>query len=127
MGGQWVPIHMLSVRTGAFLVRSISNRRNGNGWFGQTALAVRFLTERKYIKKKDVDTKTLPFLVKRTPSGNLPVYTHCTERGKKVTRVRHVFGDAEHLAAEIEKICDSRPARIGKGGRKAVEVMGSHT
>ena len=57
-----------------------------------------------------MDTKPLPFLVKRTPSGNLPIYVHSTQKGLKVTRVRHVFGDAEHLAAEVERLCGVGPA-----------------
>eukprot|EP00927_Polykrikos_kofoidii_P059436 TRINITY_DN5458_c0_g1_i2.p1 TRINITY_DN5458_c0_g1~~TRINITY_DN5458_c0_g1_i2.p1 ORF type:complete len:158 (+),score=24.71 TRINITY_DN5458_c0_g1_i2:36-509(+) len=86
---------------------------------------VRFKCERKFVKKKNVDTKSLPFLVKRTPSGNLPVYVHATKKGDKITRVRGVFGDAEHLAGEIGRVCEAN-ARIGVGGRKAVEIPGIH-
>ena len=119
---------------------------------------------------QDADTKSLPFLVRRTPSGNLPVYAHFTRKGEKFTRVRRVLGDAEHLAGEVGRprvgrgggpkipparvwsptgsqsghtdvsgstvtcwgshrlplrLCECT-ARVGKGGRKAVEVMGAH-
>eukprot|EP00933_Yihiella_yeosuensis_P057271 TRINITY_DN56958_c0_g1_i1.p1 TRINITY_DN56958_c0_g1~~TRINITY_DN56958_c0_g1_i1.p1 ORF type:complete len:130 (-),score=21.44 TRINITY_DN56958_c0_g1_i1:64-453(-) len=87
--------------------------------------ALRLVCERRYLKKQGVDTKTLPFLVKRTPSGNLPVYVENTEKGGKFTRVRRVFGDAEHLAGEVGRLCGAI-ARVGKGGRKAVEVPGVH-
>mmetsp|Transcript_105907 Transcript_105907/g.341652 ORF Transcript_105907/g.341652 Transcript_105907/m.341652 type:complete len:130 (+) Transcript_105907:103-492(+) len=88
-------------------------------------LTLRGLCERKYMQRKDVDTKNLPFLVNRTPSGNLPVYVQSTQKGGKITRVRKVFGDAEHLAAEVGRLCGAG-ARVGKGGRKAVEVPGVH-
>mmetsp|Transcript_27854 Transcript_27854/g.56344 ORF Transcript_27854/g.56344 Transcript_27854/m.56344 type:complete len:123 (-) Transcript_27854:142-510(-) len=88
-------------------------------------LSRRGLCERRYLKKNGVDTKNLPFLVRRTPSGNLPVYVDVTEAGKKITRVRKVFGDAEHLAAEVGRLCEGT-ARVGKGGRKAVEIPGQH-
>eukprot|EP00434_Breviolum_minutum_P024907 symbB.v1.2.021997.t1/scaffold1933.1/size95709/6 len=61
----------------------------------------------------------------RTPSGNLPVYVEPTQKGEKFTRIRRVFGDAEHLAKEVSRLCNSS-ARVGRGGRKAVEVMGIH-
>eukprot|EP00929_Paragymnodinium_shiwhaense_P046635 TRINITY_DN23738_c0_g1_i2.p1 TRINITY_DN23738_c0_g1~~TRINITY_DN23738_c0_g1_i2.p1 ORF type:complete len:135 (-),score=15.83 TRINITY_DN23738_c0_g1_i2:394-798(-) len=86
---------------------------------------VRAIFEGKYRQKEDMDTKSLPFLVYRTPSGNLPVYVHSTSKGGKKTRVRRVFGDAEHLAGEIGRLCGT-DARVGTGGRKAVEVHGVH-
>lgn len=70
---------------------------------------------------QEVDTKNLPFLVHRTVSGNLPVYVEPTKRGEKFTRVRRVFGDAEHLARELSRLCGAE-ARVGRGGRKAVEA-----
>mmetsp|Transcript_5778 Transcript_5778/g.10342 ORF Transcript_5778/g.10342 Transcript_5778/m.10342 type:complete len:118 (+) Transcript_5778:27-380(+) len=85
----------------------------------------RWVFERKYRKKEGVDTKMLPFLVHRTPSGNLPVYVEPTQKGEKFTRIRRVFGDAEHLAREVSRLCGST-ARVGHGGRKAVEVLGVH-
>ncbi|CAK8989057.1 unnamed protein product [Durusdinium trenchii] len=81
----------------------------------------RGVCERKYRKKEGVDTKTLPFLVHRTPSGNLPVYVEPTQKGEKFTRIRRVFGDAEHLAQEVSRICNSS-ARVGRAARKTVEA-----
>ncbi|CAL1153807.1 unnamed protein product [Cladocopium goreaui] len=86
---------------------------------------VRRVCERRYQKKQGVDTKNLPFLVHRTPSGNLPVYVEPTQKGEKFTRIRRVFGDAQHLANEVSRLCESS-ARVGRGGRKAVEVLGVH-
>eukprot|EP00747_Dinoflagellata_sp_TGD_P024777 gnl/TRDRNA2_/TRDRNA2_130786_c1_seq3.p1 gnl/TRDRNA2_/TRDRNA2_130786_c1~~gnl/TRDRNA2_/TRDRNA2_130786_c1_seq3.p1 ORF type:complete len:134 (+),score=21.63 gnl/TRDRNA2_/TRDRNA2_130786_c1_seq3:172-573(+) len=88
--------------------------------------ATRSLFDRKYAKRKDVDTKSLPFLVHRTPSGNLPVYMHLTAKGSRVTRVRKVFGDAEHLAGEVGRLCGAVGRVKSNPGRKAVEVPGEH-
>mmetsp|Transcript_4088 Transcript_4088/g.6940 ORF Transcript_4088/g.6940 Transcript_4088/m.6940 type:complete len:126 (+) Transcript_4088:59-436(+) len=92
-------------------------------WAGVQA---RGLVERSFKQRQGVDTKNLPFLVRRSPSGNLPVYVHVTGKGQKVTRVRKVFGDAEHLAEEVGRICGDK-ARVRQGIRKAVEVVGDHT
>ncbi|CAJ1435968.1 unnamed protein product [Effrenium voratum] len=98
--------------------------------------------------QQGVDTKNLPFLVHRriglddrcrlqtshfhfilpvavTSSGNLPVYVEPTQKGEKFTRIRRVFGDAEHLAREVGRLCDSS-ARPSRGTRKGVEVLGVH-
>ncbi|CAE8593161.1 unnamed protein product, partial [Polarella glacialis] len=85
----------------------------------------RWVCERRFLRKEGTDTKTLPFLVRRTPSGNLPVYVEPSQKGLKFTRVRRVFGDAEHLANEVSRLCGAE-ARVGRGGRKAVEVPGAH-
>jgi len=87
--------------------------------------SVRGLYERGYEKKQGADTKNLPFLVRRTPSGNLPVYVHVTQDGGQKTRVRHVFGDAEHLAGEVGKLCGA-VARVTSGRKKSVELRGAH-
>merc|ERR1712194_271702 len=95
----------------------------GQGWANCSSpaplcrsFARRWVCERQWGLKKDVDTKNLPFLVRRTPSGNLPVYVQSTQKGDKITRVRRVFGDAEHLAGEVGRLCGEK-ARLGRGGR----------
>mmetsp|Transcript_49860 Transcript_49860/g.112230 ORF Transcript_49860/g.112230 Transcript_49860/m.112230 type:complete len:123 (-) Transcript_49860:225-593(-) len=86
----------------------------------------RGVVELSFKQKQGVDTKNLPFLVRRSPSGNLPVYIHITQKGERVTRVRKVFGDAEHLAQEVGRLCGTE-ARVRQGTRKTVEVIGTHT
>ncbi|CAE7382434.1 img2 [Symbiodinium natans] len=85
----------------------------------------RWVFERRYRQKEEMDTKNLPFLVHRTPSGNLPVYVEPTQKGEKFTRIRRVYGDAEHLAREVGRLCDAS-ARVGRGSRKSVDVLGVH-
>merc|ERR1712032_873255 len=92
---------------------------------GPLRILARGVCERKYMKKKGMDTKSLPFLVERTPSGNLPIYVKTTLGAAKFTLVRRIFGDVEHIAEEIRKLCDSEVRGV-KGGRKAVKVLGDH-
>lgn len=87
--------------------------------------STRHVCERKWLQRKGVDTKNLPFLVYRTPSGNLPVYHLPTLKGETVTRVGKVFGDAEHLAAEIGRLCSTK-ARVHTSSRKSVQLKGDH-
>merc|ERR1712032_1570344 len=92
---------------------------------GPSRILARGVCDRKYMKKKGVDTKSLPFLVERTKSGNLPVYVKDTLGGMKFTLVRGIFGDVEHIAEEVRQLCTDK-VRVAKGGRKTVRVLGDH-
>ncbi|CAI2383128.1 unnamed protein product [Moneuplotes crassus] len=66
----------------------------------------------------------VPFEVKRTFNGNLPVYTKFTHDGnRKLTVVRHLYGDVDSFKEELAKICSNHEI-FEKVGR--VEVKGLH-
>ena len=85
----------------------------------------RYIFEVKYKPKKDADSSKVPYQVKRTPSGNLPVYFE-TGLWTKNTVVRHVAGNASVLKGELEQIL-SLNLRMQKGMRGHVlRIPGNH-
>ncbi|CAD7933320.1 unnamed protein product [Amoebophrya sp. A25] len=64
-----------------------------------------------------------PYIVRRTPSGNLPVYTEpCSNGGKLGTykmRIQRVFGDQQSLVGDIFAACLKAPsATVGTSGKR---------
>ena len=69
-------------------------------------------------------SEEVPFEVKRTHNGNLPVYNKFTHDGnRKLTVVRHLYGDVDAFKEELAKICSNNDI-FEKIGR--VEVKGLH-
>ena len=78
----------------------------------------------KYKPKRETDCSKIPYQIRRTPSGNLPVYF---EKGinYKWTLVRHVNGNANVLADELQQILSLR-CRVADAVRgKIVRVPGN--
>ncbi len=85
--------------------------------FAQFRSKVEYKYRRKSTESRKVTQErihNLPYTVKRTPSGNLPVYTRMSQRkapgeetyaavGQIVTRVQHVCGDLQYLVDDLEK------------------------
>ena len=66
----------------------------------------------------------VPFEVKRTANGNLPVYTKFTNNGmRKLTVIRHLYGDIDSFKEELAKIVSNQDI-FEKTGR--IEVKGLH-
>eukprot|EP00746_Dinoflagellata_sp_MGD_P051778 gnl/MRDRNA2_/MRDRNA2_230275_c0_seq1.p1 gnl/MRDRNA2_/MRDRNA2_230275_c0~~gnl/MRDRNA2_/MRDRNA2_230275_c0_seq1.p1 ORF type:complete len:127 (+),score=9.44 gnl/MRDRNA2_/MRDRNA2_230275_c0_seq1:36-416(+) len=90
------------------------------------SFGLRLLHEYKFRPQKDVDTTRLPFKIRRTPSGNLPIYVRQGPAGP-ITTIKKVFGDKDALAAEVSRICTSeRTVRkaVAVPDRKEVEIDG---
>ncbi|CAH3196417.1 unnamed protein product [Porites evermanni] len=70
----------------------------------------------------ETSEKTLGFFVQRTKKGKLPISYENRAKGKKVTVIANVSGDANILLQELKK-------KIGAGGvvrGETVELQGDH-
>ena len=74
------------------------------------------------VKQGETSEKTLGFFVQRTKKGKLPISYENRAKGKKVTVIANVSGDANILLQELKK-------KIGTGGfvrGETVELQGDH-
>ena len=74
------------------------------------------------LKQGETSEKTLGFFVQRTKKGKLPISYENRAKGKKVTVIANVSGDANILLQELKK-------KIGVGGvvrGETVELQGDH-
>ena len=74
------------------------------------------------VKQGETSEKTLGFFVQRTKKGKLPISYENRAKGKKVTVIANVSGDANILLQELKK-------KIGAGGfvrGETVELQGDH-
>ena len=74
------------------------------------------------LKQGETSEKTLGFFVQRTKKGKLPISYENRAKGKKVTVIANVSGDANILLQELKK-------KIGTGGvvrGETVELQGDH-
>lgn len=74
------------------------------------------------LKQGETSEKTLGFFVQRTKKGKLPISYENRAKGKKVTAIANVSGDANILLQELKK-------KIGVGGvvrGETVELQGDH-
>eukprot|EP00397_Hematodinium_sp_SG-2012_P070836 GEMP01133990.1.p1 GENE.GEMP01133990.1~~GEMP01133990.1.p1 ORF type:complete len:100 (+),score=8.97 GEMP01133990.1:62-361(+) len=84
---------------------------------------VRTLIDRPLIQKRDMDLSQIPYKVKRSPSGNLPVYIKLKQGGlKTVTVVRHILGDFDFLAKELEAVCQAKVKPLRKVRSMHIEI-----
>ncbi|KAF4740384.1 hypothetical protein FOZ63_015143 [Perkinsus olseni] len=65
--------------------------------------AVRTVLQSKFKQLRDKDTTRIPYYLKRTNSGNLPVYTDF-RGGKPYTVVTHVRGNMESFVADLRSV-----------------------
>lgn len=72
-------------------VSEVACRWRGNAFRRE---AVRFVLQSKFKQLRDKDTTRVPYYLKRTNSGNLPVYTDF-RGGKPYTVVTHIRGSME--------------------------------
>ena len=85
---------------------------------------VRGVFQTRYKPKRDTDVTQIPYQIRRTPSGNLPVYF---EKGieTKWTVVRHVKGNTQVLADELQNMLQLR-VRVQDAPRgKLLKVPGN--
>ncbi len=67
---------------------------------------IRLVLDRRYLQKPDMDIKNLPFLIKRTHQGNLPIYVEKLKQPdrtfKQFTTVGNFYGDTAAFAESVK-------------------------
>ena len=79
----------------------------------------------KYKPRKDVDKTKIPYQIKRSASGNLPVFFE-TGIYYRYTIIRHVAGNPEVLQKELEQILQLK-CRVSKATYgHTLRIPGNH-
>lgn len=67
--------------------------------------------------------ESLPYLVKRTANGNLPVYTeYKNSRSRAITIIRRIDGDIESLRNDLERKVFGSANLEAEGSHHGVQV-----
>ena len=76
----------------------------------------------KFKQLDNIDTSKLPYFIKRSSSGSLPVYTESLNFGLQIqTVVNHIHGDMQAFESDLKTIvCQGRLSIQNKGVRKLV-------